>query len=89
MATALGLAIPGSVLLLLLVGGYELKRRRRTDLASGRMISTVLTDELTALLYPTKRMELDHRADISMLRDEETDGDPVDLERGTARIRER
>ncbi|MEV0356291.1 DUF6191 domain-containing protein [Nocardia sp. NPDC050697] len=89
MTTALGLALPGSVLLLLIVGGYELKRRRRRGLASGRMVSTVLTDEVTALLYPTKRMELDHRDGISMLRDEEAGGDPVDLERGTAKLRKR
>ncbi|MEU8895019.1 DUF6191 domain-containing protein [Nocardia sp. NPDC048505] len=66
--------IPGWVLLLLAVALFESltrkRRKRRTPL------SGAFTDEMTALLYSTKRMELDHRASVSMLRDEDTRAAP-------------
>ncbi len=62
--------IPGWVLLLLAVAVFEALTRkgrgRRTPVAS------TCTDELTAVFYPTKRMELDHRASTSMLADTES-----------------
>ncbi|MEU1547471.1 DUF6191 domain-containing protein [Nocardia sp. NPDC005745] len=83
MASVLQWWIPGWVILLVLVAVYELtvnkrRRRRRTP------VSGTFTDEFTALFYATKRMELDHRESVSMLRDEQDEGAPplvgVDLE---------
>ncbi|MBF6164257.1 hypothetical protein IU486_05630 [Streptomyces gardneri] len=77
-------SIPGWVILLVLVAVYELtvnKRRRRRRAP----VSGTFTDEFTALFYATKRMELDHRESVSMLRDEqEGDAPPlvaIDLDR--------
>ncbi|MEU4343564.1 DUF6191 domain-containing protein [Nocardia sp. NPDC023852] len=90
MASVLQWSIPGWVILLVLVAGYEVavnkrRRRRRTP------ISGTFTDEFTALFYSTKRMELDHRESISMLRDEQDQGAPpllgVDLDRHTVVLR--
>ncbi len=83
-------SIPGWVILLVLVAVYELtvnkrRKRRRTP------VSGTFTDEFTALFYSTKRMELDHRESVSMLRDEQDQGAPplvgVDLERRTVVLR--
>ncbi|MFI6779113.1 DUF6191 domain-containing protein [Nocardia sp. NPDC050412] len=89
MADLLGWSIPGWVLLLLAVALYEAltrKRRKRRTPVSG-----TFTDEFTAMFYATKRMELDHRDSVSMLRDEEAQGAPpgfgVDLDRQTAVLR--
>ncbi|MEV4240606.1 DUF6191 domain-containing protein [Nocardia sp. NPDC049737] len=89
MADLLGWSIPGWVLLLLAVALYEAltrKRRKRRTPVSG-----TFTDEFTAMFYATKRMELDHRDSVSMLRDEEAQGAPpgfgVDLDRQTAFLR--
>ncbi|MGO4617970.1 DUF6191 domain-containing protein [Nocardia sp. 2YAB30] len=90
MASVLQWWIPGWVILLVLVAVYELtvnkrRRRRRTP------ISGTFTDEFTALFYSTKRMELDHRESISMLRDEQDQGAPprvgLDLDRHTVVLR--
>ncbi|MBF6192260.1 DUF6191 domain-containing protein [Nocardia implantans] len=83
MAALFQWSIPGWVILLVLVAVYEMtvnkrRRRRRTP------ISGTFTDEFTALFYATKRMELDHRESVSMLRDEQGQGAPplaaVDLD---------
>ncbi|KAA0021415.1 DUF6191 domain-containing protein [Antrihabitans cavernicola] len=88
MATALGLSLPLGVLVLLAVGGFELRRKRRSQLRS--TLSATYVDELTALFYGSKRMELDHRDSTSMLRDDDSDGAPrqmdIDLDRGTAAL---
>ncbi|MEV4128820.1 DUF6191 domain-containing protein [Nocardia sp. NPDC049707] len=89
MADLLGWTIPGWVLLLLAVALYEaLTRKRRTRRTP---ISGTFTDEFTAMFYGTKRMELDHRDSVSMLRDEQNQGAPprvgVDLERQAAVLR--
>ena len=82
MTSLLGWMIPGWVILLVLVALFEMltrKRRKRRTPVSG-----TVTDEFTALLYSTKRMELDHRESVSMLRDEQDQGAPpvvgVDLD---------
>ncbi|MFQ6394765.1 DUF6191 domain-containing protein [Nocardia sp. KC 131] len=82
-------SIPGWIILLMLVALYEAltrKRRRRRNPVSG-----TFTDEFTALFYSTKRMELDHRDSISMLRDEQAKGEPpqfgVDLNSRTVVLR--
>ncbi|MFI6366594.1 DUF6191 domain-containing protein [Nocardia sp. NPDC050630] len=89
MANLLGWSIPGWVLLLMAVALYEVltrKRRKRRTPVSG-----TFTDEFTAMFYGTKRMELDHRDSVSMLRDEQEQGVPpgfgVDLDRQTVVLR--
>ncbi|WP_040772793.1 DUF6191 domain-containing protein [Nocardia pneumoniae] len=91
MASVLQWSIPGWVILLVVVAVYELtvnkrrRRRRRTP------ISGTFTDEFTALFYATKRLELDHRESVSMLRDEQDQGAPplvgLDLDRRTVVLR--
>jgi hypothetical protein len=48
-------------------------------------------EELHALLYPAKRIQMDERQAQAMLRDDEADGAPkrmgIDLDAGVARIR--
>jgi hypothetical protein len=85
MTTVFEWSIPGGVVLLVVVGIYELwreKRRRRT----GKRLSATYVDEVTAMFYGTKRMELNHRESVEMLREEDVQGAPprlgVDLDRG-------
>ncbi|MFD0362020.1 DUF6191 domain-containing protein [Nocardia sp. GCM10030253] len=82
-------SIPGWIILLMLVALYEAltrKRRRRRN-----PVSSTFTDEFTALFYGTKRMELDHRDSIAMLRDEQAKSEPprlgVDLNSRTVVLR--
>jgi hypothetical protein len=84
MSMALGLGIPGAVVLVVLLAGYEsLPRNRRKR--PGTPLSAVYVNEITALFYGSKRTELDHRDSWSMMRDEDAEGAPplgVDLDRG-------
>ncbi|HEX5405156.1 MAG TPA: DUF6191 domain-containing protein [Pseudonocardiaceae bacterium] len=80
----LAFSIPGGVLLLVAVGMYEKHRRRGTGLAA------TYINEVTAMFYGTKRMELDHRNSIEMMRDEDAEGAPplrVDLDQGVVFLR--
>lgn len=82
-------AIPGSVLLLVALGWFEVRRRARRG-TRGPMLSETYVNEFTALFYGTKRAELDHRDSWSMMRDEQHQAAPptdVDLDRGTAVLR--
>jgi hypothetical protein len=90
MMTLLEWSIPGGVILLVVVALFELwreKRRKRT----GKRLSATYVDEVTAMFYGTKRMELNHRDSVEMLREEDADGAPprfgVDLDRGTVFVR--
>ncbi|KAA5831231.1 hypothetical protein F1721_21045 [Saccharopolyspora hirsuta] len=83
------LGIPGTTLLLVAVGGYELVQKKRGK-RSGTPLAGTYVDEVTALFHGTKRMELEHRDSTSMMRDEEADGAPahgVDLDRGKIVLR--
>ncbi len=86
----LAFSIPGAVLLLVGVACYESMPRRKLK-RPGTPISATYVNELTAMFYGTKRMELDHRDSMSMMRDEEAQGAPpglgVDLDSGTATLR--
>lgn len=86
----LGLAIPGPVLLLVAVGVYELRTQKRRK-RPGTPLSATYVNEVTALFYGTKRMELDHRDSMSMMREEDAQGAPpwlsVDLDRGVVVLR--
>jgi hypothetical protein len=89
LGTWLGLAIPGSVAVLVAVGAYEMRPGNGRKRLRSRL-STTSVEEATAFLYGTKRMELDHRDSVEMLFEEEGDAAPpldVDLDRGTVTIR--
>jgi hypothetical protein len=83
--TALSLGIPGPVLLLVGLAVYEMRKQKRGK-GTGTPLSATYANELTAMFYGTKRMELDHRDSMSMMREEEGDGAPprtqVDLDLG-------
>lgn len=90
MNTILAFAIPGGVVLMVATGVFELVRRRRRH-RSGAPITATYIDEYTAMFYGTKRIELDHRDSMSMVRDEEAEAAPptmgVDLDRGVVVLR--
>ncbi len=56
----------------------------------GRGVGATATEELHALIYPSKRVQLEQRRIELVLRDDEQDGAPrrtgIDLDSGTARI---
>jgi len=86
--TALAWSIPGTTLLMLAAGGFELWRQRRGK-TTGTPVTGTYVDEFTAVFYGTKRVELDHRDSISMMREEDAQGAPplgIDLDSGTAKI---
>lgn len=86
----LSFSIPGVTLLLVAVGVWELRRQRRGK-RQGTPLSATYINEVTAMFYGTKRMELDHRDSMSLMREEDAQGDPpwldVDLGRGTVVLR--
>ncbi|MDQ3404433.1 MAG: DUF6191 domain-containing protein [Actinomycetota bacterium] len=88
--TVLTWSIPVSVLLVVGVGAYELLRQKRRKRV-GTPLTATYVDEFTAMFYGTKRMELDHRDSMSMMRVEDAEGAPpwvgVDLDRGVAVLR--
>jgi len=88
--TWLGLSLPLATILLLIVGGWELRRKNKPSRLKARLSSTYL-DEVTAFLYGTKRTELDHRDSVEMTLEEEAQGAPplgtVDLDRGVVVVR--
>lgn len=55
-----------------------------------RGVGATATEELHALIYPSKRVQLEQRRIALVLRDDEQDGAPkktgIDLDAGTARI---
>lgn len=82
----LAFSIPGAVLLLVAVGGYETLRRRGRP---GPTLSSTYVNEITAMFYGSKRAELDHRDSWSMMRQEDGEGAPpldIDLDHGVARL---
>jgi hypothetical protein len=88
--TVLSFSIPGAVLLLVAVWAYESLMQRRGR-RRGTPLSTTYVNEVTAIFHGTKRIELDHRASTSLLREEDPQGAPpgfrVDLDRGIAVVR--
>ncbi|WP_424189424.1 DUF6191 domain-containing protein [Actinokineospora sp. G85] len=81
-------SVPGGTLLMVAAGLWELWRQRRGK-NTGTPITAAYVDEFTAIFYGTKRMELDHRQSMSMMREEESDAAPplgVDLDRGVVRL---
>jgi uncharacterized protein DUF6191 len=85
----LSLSIPGVPLLLVAVGVYELRREKRGT-GQGTPLSATYINEFTAMFYGSKRVELDNRASMSMMREEDAEGAPpfgVDLDRGVVVLR--
>jgi hypothetical protein len=86
----LSFAIPGSVIALVAFGVYELKAQKWRKRA-GTPVTATYINEFTAMFYGSKRMELDHRDSMSMLREEDAEGAPpgprVDLDRGIVILR--
>ncbi|WP_189209180.1 DUF6191 domain-containing protein [Actinokineospora fastidiosa] len=84
--TVLTWAVPGGTLLMVAFGVFELRRQKRRGRA-GTPITATYVNEFTAMFYGTKRMELDHRDSMSMMREEDAQGGPpplgVDLDAGT------
>jgi hypothetical protein len=87
----LSFSIPGGVLLLMAVAAFELAPRKRRK-RSGTPLAGTYADEVTAFLYGTKRMELDHRDSQSLMREDDAEAAPprmgIDLDQGIVRINE-
>ncbi|WP_439382773.1 DUF6191 domain-containing protein [Amycolatopsis lexingtonensis] len=92
MGTWLGVALPGGVVILLVMAAIELRPRKDGSRFKARLSATYI-EETTAFLYGTKRRELEHRETMSMLVEQDAEGAPpwrdVDLDAGIARIRPR
>jgi hypothetical protein len=66
--------------------------RHTTGKRTRRSFTEITVSEYTALFYGTKRRELDHRDEWSMMRDEQAQGAPpggpaIDLDGGTLTFR--
>lgn len=66
--------------------------RHKTGKRTKRSFTEITVNEYTALFYGTKRRELDHRDEWSMMRDDEAQGAPpdgpaLDLDSGTMTFR--
>ncbi|HEY8371714.1 MAG TPA: DUF6191 domain-containing protein [Pseudonocardiaceae bacterium] len=90
MTTLLALGAPAGALLLVIMWAGELLLQRRRK-RRGTPLSEVYVNEITAMFYGTKRVELNHRDSVEMLRQEEAQGAPpglgVDLDRGVVVVR--
>jgi hypothetical protein len=88
---ALAFAIPGMVIAMLLAGGYELWRQRRGK-RTGTPLTATYINEFTAMFYGSKRVELDNRDSMSLLREEDAQGAPpafdIDLDGRTVLLPE-
>ncbi len=73
------------MLLLIIVGSWELIRKKR-DKQSGTPLAETYINEFTATFYGSKRMQLEHRDSVAIMREEDAQGAPpsrVDLVKGT------
>ncbi|GCD94511.1 DUF6191 domain-containing protein [Embleya hyalina] len=88
-ALALLIVVPLFVLAALRMVGRRI-RGQRTGVGE-RGLGATGVEELHALLYPGKRLQLEQRRVEPLLRDDERDGAPgrpgIDFATGTARIR--
>jgi Family of unknown function (DUF6191) len=95
-----GLLLPAGLVVLFFLGAVLRRLRTRpvaggatgsTASAAGRGAGATATEELHALLYPSKRVQLEQRRIELVLRDDEHDGAPkrtgIDLAGGRAVIR--
>ncbi|MFF2080705.1 DUF6191 domain-containing protein [Kitasatospora sp. NPDC058162] len=86
-----GLLLPAGLVVLFFLGAVVRRLRTRHSAAGGRGAGATATEELHALLYPSKRVQLEQRRVELVLRDDEHDGAPkrtgIDLAGGRAVIR--
>ncbi|MER7585093.1 DUF6191 domain-containing protein [Kitasatospora sp. NPDC097691] len=88
-----GLLLPAGLVVLFFLGAVVRRIRARpgTGAPEGRSAGATATEELHALLYPSKRAQLEQRRIELVLRDDEHDGAPkrtgIDLAGGRAVIR--
>ncbi|MFH8385981.1 DUF6191 domain-containing protein [Kitasatospora sp. NPDC018058] len=89
-----GLLLPAGLVVLFFLGAVVRRLRARpaaAGSAGGRGAGATATEELHALLYPSKRVQLEQRRVELVLRDDEHDGAPkrtgIDLAGGRAVIR--
>jgi hypothetical protein len=88
------LTIPGLAVALVVLGAADVLLHRRSGrrlLGSRRRVGAipVAYDEAAALFAPGKRIELEQRQSVELLRQTEDDGrtlTAVDLDRGVARV---
>ncbi|XVS67141.1 DUF6191 domain-containing protein [Actinosynnema sp. CA-299493] len=88
METVLAWSIPGGTLSVVGVAVYELLRQRRRK-RKGTPLATTTVNEITAMFYGSKRMELDHRDSVAVMREEDTQAAPphaIDLDHGVVRL---
>ncbi|MFD5464304.1 DUF6191 domain-containing protein [Kitasatospora sp. NPDC127059] len=88
-----GLLLPAGLVVVFFLGAVVRRLRIRTAAPGERDAGTTATEELHALLYPSKRVQLEQRRIELVLRDDEHDGAPkrtgIDLAGGRAVIRRR
>jgi hypothetical protein len=87
--TVLAWTIPGGTLTVVGVAVYELLRQKRRK-RKGTPLATTTVNEITAMFYGSKRMELDHRDSMAVMREEDGQGAPplpVDLDHGVVVLR--
>ncbi|MGW7447211.1 DUF6191 domain-containing protein [Kitasatospora sp. NPDC054795] len=88
-----GLLLPAGLVVVFFLGAVvrRLRARPTAEAGSGRGAGATATEELHALLYPGKRVQLEQRRVELVLRDDEHDGAPkrtgIDLAGGRAVIR--
>ncbi|MEV7188301.1 DUF6191 domain-containing protein [Kitasatospora sp. NPDC093102] len=88
-----GLLLPAGLVVVFFLGAVARRLRARPTAGpgTGRGAGATATEELHALLYPSKRVQLEQRRVELVLRDDEHDGAPkrtgIDLAAGRAVIR--
>ncbi|MEU8925609.1 DUF6191 domain-containing protein [Kitasatospora sp. NPDC048545] len=88
-----GLLLPAGLVVLFFLGAVarRLRARPTSAPAGGRGAGATATEELHALLYPSKRVQLEQRRVELVLRDDEHGGAPkrtgIDLAGGRAVVR--
>ena len=91
MGMLIAMTLPGLVLLLTVLGIYDLmSARSKHSKKRGTAMSSTGFDLLQEALYPSKRYEIEQRDHESVVSEEDTDGAPprshIDLDRGIARL---
>ncbi|MQS15326.1 hypothetical protein F7Q99_24420 [Streptomyces kaniharaensis] len=86
-----GLLLPAALVVVFFLGAAVRRLRARPAAGPARGTGATATEELHALLYPSKRVQLEQRRVELVLRDDERDGAPrhtgIDLAGGRAVIR--
>ncbi|WP_031071430.1 DUF6191 domain-containing protein [Streptomyces sp. NRRL WC-3742] len=86
-----GLLLPAGLVVLFFLAGVARRLRGRGAAGAPRGAGAMATEEMHALLYPGKRVQLEQRRIELVLRDDEHDGAPkrtgVDLDAGRVVIR--